>query len=123
MNSGVEWILLVTFAISYTRSHSFCIPLYVLTLYVYYVFPLPLLRLLLPLSLYQIVGYAISLYGMNTYKDFKKAPDAVSARIFSAMRVVSCGIIRIGGNNNSDGERIASEPMLDDSEKGSNGVK
>jgi hypothetical protein len=59
---------------------------------------------------------------MNTYKDFKKSPDVVSVRIYSFLRVLTCGCLRLGGNNNSDGERIASEPMLD-AENGSNSIK
>jgi uncharacterized membrane protein YeiH len=56
-----------------------------------------------PIATVQIVGYSISLYGMNVYKDFKKSPETVTARVHYLLRIVSCGLLcRSGGSGGGD---------------------
>mmetsp|Transcript_6149 Transcript_6149/g.6314 ORF Transcript_6149/g.6314 Transcript_6149/m.6314 type:complete len:381 (-) Transcript_6149:410-1552(-) len=49
-----------------------------------------------PLSFLQIYGYAISLFGMNVYKDFKKDPAAMSTKVISIIRYLTFGRVKEG---------------------------
>ena len=53
-------------------------------------------------------GYALSLFSMNIYKDFKKDPKAVAGKLVHIISIVTFGIIAM---NRSD---ILTAPALDE---------
>ena len=74
-----------------------------------------------PIATIQVVGYSISLYGMNMYKDFKKSPETVTVRVHSFLRLVSCGLLcrsaDDGANGDADDDDDAALLKLDAVEK------